>query len=535
MRRMTKKNQLSSKKRLAQILSILHKHHITKGIDPVKLRLIIEDLGPTFVKIGQIMSQRQDMFSQRYCVELEKLRTEVAPLDYAIIKEVVEEEYGCPIHEIFAQFDEQPLGSASIAQVHHATLMNGQQIVVKVQRPNIYQMMERDIALVRQAASILRISEVLGSVVDVDTVLDEFWHTAQEEMDFSIEAGNSLRFEELHKELKYIGTPNIHREFSTSKVLVMEYIEGFDIDEITKLEEHGYDMKEIAEKLADDYIKQIVDDGFFHADPHPGNIRVREGKIIWIDFGMMGQLDVRDKDLMKQGVKALVLGDAGMLTDVILTLGIHDNQVDYPGLLGDMETMMKKYLTMELSNIDLGEAVQEIFTIAHEHRISMPKGISMLARGMVTIESTLMVLDPQTNLIKIAAAHMSEGFQDIDVKKELRSLGRKTYDASNHILDIPIQASELMRMAMRGQFKVNLDLVDSKEPIARLDRMVNRLVICVLAAALLMGSSVICATNMTPKIFGIPALGFIGYVGAVIMGLWLLVKMLILRKRDKGL
>lgn len=532
---MAKKNQLSSKKRLAQILGILHKHHITKGIDPVKLRLIIEDLGPTFVKIGQIMSQRQDMFSQRYCVELEKLRTDVAPLAFPVIKEVIEEEYGCELQDIFLKFDEQPMGSASIAQVHHATLKNGQQIVVKVQRPNIYEMMERDIALVRRAAGILRISEVLGSVVDVDTVLDEFWHTAQEEMDFSIEASNALRFEEYHTGLNYIGIPKIYREFSTPRVLVMEYIDGYDVDEITNLETAGYDMQEIAEKLADDYIKQIVDDGFFHADPHPGNIRIRDGKIVWIDFGMMGQLDDRDKDLMRQGVKALVLNDAVLLTDVVLTLGIHDNHVDYPGLLGDMDGMMKKYLTMELSSIDLGEAVQEIFTIAHSHRISMPKGISMLARGMVTIESTIMVLDPQTNLINIAAAHMSSGLIDIDWKKEVRNVARKAYDASHHMLDIPVQTSELLRMAMRGQFKLNLDLVDSKEPIARLDRMVNRVVICILAAALLMGSSIICATDMTPKIFGIPALGFIGYLGAVIMGLWLLVKMLFLRRRDKGL
>lgn len=532
---MAKKNQLSSKKRLAQILSILHKNHITRGIDPVKLRLIIEDLGPTFVKIGQIMSQRQDMFSQRYCSELEKLRTEVAPLEFSIIKQIVEEEYGCEISKVFSSFDEIPLGSASIAQVHHATLLDGQQIVVKVQRPNIYQMMERDIALVRRAANILHISEVLGSVVNINTLLDEFWYTAQEEMDFSIEARNAIHFQELHKDLKYISTPKIYREFSTTKVLVMEYIDGYDIDEIMNLKSSGYDMQEIAKKLADNYIKQIVDDGFFHADPHPGNIRIRDGKIVWIDFGMMGQLDNHDKELMRQGVKALVLNDPGMLTDVILALGVHDNQIDYPKLLGEMDVMMKKYLTMEFSSINLGEAIQEIFTIAHKHRISMPKGISMLARGMVTIESTLMVLDPKTNLIKIAATHMTSSLKDIDFKKEARNYGRKAYEASNHLLDIPVQMSDLLRMAMRGQFKVNLDLVDSKEPISRLDRMVNRVVICILAAALLMGSSVICATDMTPKIFGIPALGFIGYVGAVFMGLWLLIKMLFLRRRDKGL
>ena len=200
---------LSSKHRLAQIIAILKKHHLTKGIDPVKLRMILEDLGPTFVKIGQIMSSRQDMFSERYCQELTQLRDNVAPMNMATIRTVVEDEYGTDLEDIFMTFDQVPLGSASIAQVHKATLRNGKQIVVKVQRPSIYNMMERDISLVRRAIQLLRLNEVLGSVVDLNIVLDEFWQTAKEEMDFLNEAQYAEHFIKLNEDLLYIGAPLI--------------------------------------------------------------------------------------------------------------------------------------------------------------------------------------------------------------------------------------------------------------------------------------------------------------------------------------
>ncbi len=183
-----KNETLTSKRRLAQIISILHKHQITKGIDPVKLREIIEDLGPTFVKIGQLMSSRQDMFSKRYCDELMKLRTQVAPMESSVVHSILEEEYGCDIEEMFLSFDEHALGSASIAQVHRAVLQTGEEVVLKVQRPFIYERMERDISLLRRASKLLHLSDVFSNVIDVNVVLDEFWETAKQEMDFINEA-----------------------------------------------------------------------------------------------------------------------------------------------------------------------------------------------------------------------------------------------------------------------------------------------------------------------------------------------------------
>lgn len=527
-------NSLSSKRRLAEIVAILKKHHVTSGIDPIKLRMILEDLGPTFVKIGQIMSSRQDMFSQRYCQELIKLRDNVQQMNMKTIRDVIEEEYADDLENIFMEFDEIPLGSASIAQVHKAKLKNGQQIVVKVQRPHIYDMMERDITLIRKAIKLLHLNDVLGSVVDLNVVLDEFWHTAKEEMDFLNEAEFAMKFKRNNDELLYIDVPHIETEYSTNKVLVMEYVEGFEIEDKDLLLKNGYDVKEIAEKLAENYIKQIVDDGFFHADPHPGNLRIRDGKIVWIDFGMMGVLKSEDRLLMKNAVIAIGNQDAQKLADVILTLGIHDSRIDYTMFYDDIETFMHHYVNADLKDINLGEAVQEIFTIAHKHRISMPKGISMLARGLVTIESTVMLIDPHMSIIEIAARHVAGNMMnDFDFKKQFISTGQKIYDSVSHTLDIPIQLSEVMRMMMKGRLKLNLDIMDSSVPMQSINHMVNKLTVGIVSAGLLMASSLLCTTQMTPKVFGIPAIGFIGYLTAVGLGIWLLFTVLKERKKRK--
>lgn len=525
---------LDNKRRLAQIVGILKKHHIAKGIDPKKLRLILEDLGPTFVKIGQIMSSRQDMFSKRYCNELIKLRDHVSPMSIDVVRSVIESEYEMPLENVFVEFDSQPLGSASIAQVHKAKLKNGKEIVVKVQRPYIYEMMERDISLIRRAIKLLKLNEVLGSVVDFNIVLDEFWYTAQEEMNFLNEAKFAERFANLNKDVAYIGVPHIETGYSTSKVLVMEYVDGFEIEKRDQLIKYGYDFKEIAQKLADHYIKQVIDDGFFHADPHPGNIRIRDGKIVWIDFGMMGILNNEDRLLMKSAVLAIAKQNTQELVDVILTLGIHDGRIDYTKFYNDIETFMIHYTNTDLMDINLGMAIQEIFTIAHHYRIAMPKGVSMLARGLVTIESTVMHIDPHMNIVEIAARHVSQNqLKDKNWKKEFLTQSRQVYDATQSSLNIPVQLSEILKMITKGHIKINLDIMDSSVPMSSINHMINKLTVGIVSTGLLMASSLLCTTQMTPQIFGIPAIGFIGYITAVGLGIWLLLTVLKERKTKK--
>ncbi len=522
----------SQLRRLGQILRILKKHKVTRGMDPVKFREILEDLGPTYVKIGQIMATRQDIFSQRYCSELEKLRSDVKPMPFETVKEVLTEAYGPDLDKVFTRIDETPLGSASIAQVHKAWLKDGPMVVVKVQRPGIYQEMEEDIRLLRKASGILKLSDVFSSVVDVNVVLDEFWTSAQQEMDFTNEAQNAIRFRRDYEDCAWLSAPVVYEDLTSRKVMVMEYISGCEIDDDARLDAEGYDRHEIAMRLGTNYITQITDFGFFHADPHSGNIRVRDGQIVYIDFGMMGTLTDRDRRLMQQAIKALAVRDTLKLTDTILTLGVVKRPPDYANLTQSIEEYVSIYCENSLEDIDLPAMVQDLFTICHEYGIALPKGISMLARSLVTFEGTIEVLDPSTNAMKIISTQKASLLSS-DWGRDLQHVLTRLQADADHMLNMPVQLSDILSMVRRGQLKVNLDLQGADSTIANFDRMINRIIVCLLIVALLMSSSIICTTKMKPEFLGIPLLGFAGFFIAFCMSMWLFVKMLFLHQKNK--
>ena len=317
---MSKKESGEYKSRLREMVDILRKYEITRGLTPEKLRLILEDLGPTYIKIGQIMSMHSDILPKKYCDELMKLRSDVKPMPFSEVSDVIEDSYGCAWGTIFKEISEKPLGSASIAQVHRAVLKDGSPVVIKVQRRGIYEMMARDIALLRKAAKLIPSATIKG-MVDIDMVLNELWDVTREEMNFLTEAANMEEFAKKNEGISFVGTPVLYQEYTTLHVLVMEYIDGFEVDDKTALLENGYDLKEIGSKLADNYMKQIIEDGFFHADPHPGNLRIRDGKIIWIDMGMMGRLTERDREQIAKAVRGVAANDIGMIQDAVMILG----------------------------------------------------------------------------------------------------------------------------------------------------------------------------------------------------------------------
>ena len=317
---MSKGESKEYRTRLKEITSVLHKYGITRGITPQKLRMILEDLGPTYIKIGQIMSLHSDILPKRYCDELMCLRSEVTPMEFPEVKEVIEQAYGCPWNEIFAFISDTPLGSASIAQVHRAELLSGEQVVIKVQRTGIYEIMARDIGLLRKAVKLMPPISLKG-MADFDQVLDELWNVTREEMNFLTEASNMEEFARRNADVVYVRTPKLYQEYTTMHVLVMEYIEGPAIDDKEKLLAGGYDLEEIGIKLIDNYIKQVMEDGFFHADPHPGNVKIQDGKIVWIDMGMMGRLTERDKELIGKAIRGIAENDIGMIQEAVMALG----------------------------------------------------------------------------------------------------------------------------------------------------------------------------------------------------------------------
>lgn len=509
-----------NRRRLKEIMGILARNDITHGITPEKLRKIIEELGPTFVKLGQVLSMRQDILPEAYCEELTKLRTDVNPMPFEEVERVIFEEYGKPLNTVFKTIDSVPLGSASIAQVHRAVLKDGSEVVVKVQRPGIKEIMGRDIALLERASTLLKIAGGTGNAIDFKMVLEEMWFTAQQEMDFMMEARNADAFAELNQDIAYIKSPQIKHQYTTSKILVMEYISGIAIDNIRQLKQEGYDLNEIGQKLAENYIKQVIDDGFFHADPHPGNLYIHGGKIAWIDLGMMGTLSSRDQDLFKRAIEAIATQNVIEMKEVILSLAVHTGRINHARLYTDISDLLNEYGTRDLKDLNIGEIMQNLLQVANNHSLSMPKGVTMLARGVITLEGVLAMLAPDINIVQIMVGHMSkERFTDFNPKRETLELARDGYRAGRSLLELPPLLSDLFKMTVKGETKINLELTGSEEPLKRLDQMINKLVICIITAALLIGSSFISTTNMTPKILGIPALGVLGYMVAVILSL----------------
>ena len=511
--------------RLSEIIDILKKYELIKtGLSPEKLKSILEDLGPTFIKLGQVMSMRTDFLPKAYCKELEKLRTDVKPLSIDEVKDAIEEELNHPIHELFETFDENPLGSASIGQVHMATLKDSnKKVVVKIQRPNIKEVMFKDINLMKKAIKMLKIIPIAGDNIDLASVVDELWTISQEELDFLVEARHLKEFYENNQDEEDISCPVVEDTLTTSKILVMEFIEGYSIGNIKKLDEDNIDRTQLGTTLTNNYMKQVLNDGFFHADPHPGNIRIRDKKIVWIDIGMMGRLSEKDRKLFKKAVKSVVKKDVNDLISVIISMGMTKNNLNYSKLYEDVDTMLQKYCSMDMGDVDLAVFLDEMLSLMSIYDVKVPKGLSMLARGIMTIEGVLAEVSPDVNVIQVASKRLSsETINEFDIKKEVTKAVTTAMNSSSKALGIPALMADLMEATIKGHTKVNLDLTGSEDIMERLSRMVNKIIIGLIVSSLLIGSSLLCTTNNTPKIFDIP-LGFIGYLVAVIMSVWLII------------
>lgn len=361
--------------------SVLKKYKITQGLTPEKLRLILQELGPTYIKLGQIMSLHSDILPKEYCEELMKLCSDVEPMPFEQVEEVLYESFGCKWNEIFSRIDKKPLGAASIAQVHYAVLKNGDEVVVKVQRKGIHDIMSRDITMLHKAVRLVPPVPIKG-IVDFDMVLDEMWAVAQEEMNFLTEASNMEEFARNNKDIVFAATPCLYREYTTSCVLVMEYIDGYRIDDKENLQKDGYDLNEIGSKLVDNYIKQVIEDGFFHADPHPGNVHIRDGKIVWMDMGMMGRLSERDKKEIGKAVTGIALNDIGMIQDAVLAVGDFRGEPDTARLYKDIRMLIDKYGNQEMGQIDVAVFMQELMEIMKTNKIALPHGFTCLQEDL---------------------------------------------------------------------------------------------------------------------------------------------------------
>ena len=519
---------ISSARRLKEIVAVLRDRELLQGVTPVKVRQVLEDLGPTFVKLGQIISMRPDFLPNEYQAELTRLQSEVKPMEFSVVKEIVQREYNQSWDGIFASIDEHAMGSASIAQVHRASLLNGDRVVIKVQRPGIYEVMAKDIALLKKAISLLNLVRDSEGVVNLESIVDEMWEIAKQEMDFLLEADHIEEFAHLNKDDENILCPKVNRQLTTQRILVMECMDGIPLDDGEGLQAACVDMERIGRRLGINYVKQMIDDGFFHADPHPGNIWVKDGRIIWLDLGMMGRLSVRDRNSFRHAIMALVTNDVYGMKEAVLALGMPRGKVDHIQLYDDVAALMAQYGDLDFEHLKAGEVARKILMVLKSNNIAIPHGFSMFARGVMIMEGVMTRCCPQVNFSEIFAKGLRVSMEkDFSWLAELNKFKRDSYMLMKKSMQLPEQISDILKMTLSGQTKVNLDLTGSQEPLQKLDSMINKMIMAIISAALLLGSSTICTTQMEPKIMEIPLLGVLGYLAAMVLCsklLWSIIK-----------
>lgn len=520
-------SEINERKRIREIISVFVKHGMKKGkMNPEKARQALEELGPTFVKIGQILSTRPDILPDEYIHELEKLQDSVKPEKYEDIKVIVEKELGKPIKDLFSNFDPYPIASASIAQVHLACTKNGEKVVLKIQRPNVKETMLNDISLLTRLTKIGKFVSQ-KHVIDFQEMVDELGQTMKQELDFSSEVKNIERFHQNHEKVKYIICPKVYKEYTTSNILAMEYINGIKVNNIDMLTKKGYNLKDIAKKLSNNYIKQIFKDGFFHADPHPGNLFICDKRIAYIDFGMMGVLDKGMKNKLNDLLYAAATRDIEALTGAVLKIGIKKGEVHIKTLYSDIEEIYNKYVQESLQDIDFPQLLDEMFHVSKKNNIAMPKNMTLFLKGIMTIEGVVAKLDPGMDIMDVAIPYIKEyvilkrNYKE-DIIEQLENL----YQLSKYGLKIPIKSLELINSILAGKLKVQIEHKNLEESIHALSKMTNRIVFALIMSAIVVGSSLVITANVGPKIYGMSFFGLIGYLSAGIMGIGLLILIL---------
>ncbi len=520
------KNDKTSGKRMREIVSILRKYHVARGITPQDAVKMLEELGPTYVKIGQMASTRSDILPKEYCEAFEQLHADVTPMSFEQVTECINKSYGYSWEEVFLAIDPKPLGSASIAQVHKAVLFDGTVVAVKVRRPGIVDEMSEDIALMKRLLATAEFISTEHQVIllNFENLVDELERTTENEVNFNTELNNLIKFHEEIKDQPGISSPLPFPKISNESVLVMEYITGIPIDDVARLKAEGDNPVILANRLVQSYISQVLDDGFFHADPHPGNIIVHGDEIVWIDLGMVGTLTSSERQLVGRMFRAVATNDAFMLMEAVLGISKRYGDIDAGQLLSKLSQLLEQYGSADLADIDMGAVFGEIVEVLRSQNLIMMPSVTMLVRGIITIEGVLDVIAPRTNVLDIVSQHVvQQSLSPKHIEMRATEIMNASVKSAEALTKLPQQVSNSLNMLNRGELSVKGDVRVPTNVLATVYASIGRLSLALISVGLFLGSSILCTTNMYPKILEVPVLGILGYLGAFILGMYVIV------------
>lgn len=495
---------------------------------PVRLRMAMEKLGPTFIKLGQTLSSRPDILPPDYLVELNKLQDSVQPISHSEITRHIEKELGAPIDTLFAKFETEPVAAASIAQVHKGWLHDGTVVAIKVRRPGIEKIIETDIDILNGLASLLEKHGFFEEICSPVEIVQEFNRTIFREIDFTKEGHTFSRFRTNFEHNTSVYIPQVFWELSNESILTMEFIDGIKISEIQRLESAGYDLKQIAQTGAQSFLEQVLSHGLFHGDPHPGNILVLpENTICFLDLGMIGYLGEDLKLQLANLLLGLYKRDTDLLISVMLSARERSKEINITALKRDLSEFIDDYYQIPLERINSFKLINEFIVMMKKHHIKFPSDLMLLAKALITIEGIGRQLDPSFNLIEqiqpAVAELLKQRLTGSSIQKELIHTLRAYSDVAK---TLPRDIKELMYRINNNNFKIDLEHRGLDKLITDLDKSSNRLSFSFLIGSLIIGSSLIMQSESGPQLFGIPALGLVGYTIAAALGLWLAIGIL---------
>lgn len=531
------KSDKTSLHRLHEIEKILRKYHALTDLTPEKATKILEELGPTFVKMGQLASDRSDIIPKSYAMAFRQLRTNVDPEPFPEIVATIEHALGHPWQETFVSIDENPIGAASIAQVHKAVLRaEGNPVVaIKVRRSKAAELMAQDFTLIKHALAIADVTIRKQSVLlTMNEFVAELEKTSLEELDFTLECHNLERFEKLLATTPGVKSPHPYSEISTDEMLVMEYIEGIPINHIDELKARGLDVNVLSKRLAENFIVQVLDWGFFHADPHQGNIIVRDGDIVWIDLGMMGNLTSSERAIISDICTAIARNDAFSLKDNLLTIARARGAVDHGLLLRQLSALVRSYTSVELSKLDMGSCLYDIIELLRSQNLILPASLTMLARGAVAIEGVLTEISPSTSVINLLTEHVKKQLFSLKhIEHHLRDMVSETVDAVESSVRIPAQVEHVLEIIERGELQASIDMDIPMNFMDVIRSVSSILALSLITAGLFVGSSLIALTGMEPKVLQVPVFGFLGFITAVGLSVYIVWRCMALRRKER--
>ena len=490
---------------------------------PVQVRLALEELGPTFVKLGQILAGRADLFGPDWIAEFEKLHSRVPAVPLAALRPQLREDLGGEPETVFARFDTEPLAAASIAQVHRAQLLGGTEVVVKIRRPGIADTIAADLRLLGRLAALAEEQLPWLQPYRPQQLVRELTRSLQRELDLASECRNAERIARNLKDMPWIVVPRVHWAHTRERVNVQDHIDGTAGQDLQALDRLGHDRQLLAQRGAQAVLKMIVEDGLFHADPHPGNVfYLSDNRIAFIDFGMVGRLSVKRREELLSLLLGLVERQPQAVADVLLDWTGDGSGADLDALEAEIEAFVDQYYGVPLSQLSLAGMLGDVTTILREHRLALPSDLALLIKAFITLEGLGRGLDPGFHMAEEALPLLRKVMR---AQYKPRALAQKAWCNLRRTLalieQLPHDVSRLLRNARRGQLKIHLELAHLRRVGDQLNQAANRISMALVIAALIVGSSIVMTVEGGPTILGLPAFGFLGFCGAVLGGLWL--------------